>query len=222
MQRHGLFLGLALAAWIAGPTPVRAQVWTELAGTHNTAATAQSVGGTSLTQISGSLATSNELDVYRFTITTPTTFSATTQSGNTAATTDTMLFLFTSAGVGIASNDDIVNKVNAANNPRSLLPAGNALYANLAPGQYLLAVGLYNNRPTSANGTIFTNDAEGIFGPQNGGVFTGQTNGSSQAAPAAYGIGLTGVAPVPEPGTLLLTGATGLGAWIIRRRRRAA
>jgi hypothetical protein len=224
MDRHFRVFALALAAtWLVAPSAGRAQIWTELTGTHNTAATAQVINsGPSLNRIVGTFANSNEMDVYRFTIASPASFSASTVGFNTPAGTDTMLFLFTSAGVGVASNDDQVNKANTPNTPESLLPIGNALYATLTPGQYILAVSLYNNRPTSSTGTIFTNDGENIFGPQNAGVFTGQTSGSSRPAPTGYSITLSGVTPVPEPGTLLLTSFAGLGAWVARRRRRAA
>jgi hypothetical protein len=223
MDRHFRVFALALAAaWSVAPSTGRAQVWTELSGTHNTAATAQVINsGPTLTRIVGTFANSNDMDVYRFTITTPASFSASTVGFSTPAGTDTMLFLFTGAGVGIASNDDQVNKANSPNTRESLLPIGNSLYATLTPGQYILAVSLYNNRPSSSVGTIFTNDADGVFGPANSGVFTAQTSGSTQPA-TSYSITLSGVSPVPEPGTLLLTGFAGLGAWVARRRRRAA
>lgn len=216
--------GLAVAAvLLALPAAARAQIWTEVGDAGGIALTAQNITTTpGFNQINGTYASATDMDVYQFFITTPSTFSATTQGGNTPGGLDTMLFLFTGGlaggGVGIAGNDDITGSVN------STLPAGDALYASLLPGFYILATSTYQIRPTSAQGIIFVaaNPPNGVDGlgvgpPQNNGVFDGQNNVGGAAG--AYSIFLTSVAPVPEPGTFALCAAAALSGWLLKRRR---
>jgi hypothetical protein len=235
-RAHSL-IGLAGAAALLAQSPAaRAQVHTEFGDAANSAAAAQAIFGTSgaapatLTTINGTFNNLQDMDAYRFRITSPTTFSASTVNAPTAGL-DTILFLFSSNGIGIAMNDDQTNNTEV----RSQLPPGNALYATLAPGQYVLAVSLWSNRPTgprpnpaTVGNVIFANDGEGITPPDGPGateVFTSQDdqgqfgsvpNGSAQVYPVGYQLSLTGVAPISEPTALVLCTAA-LTGWTGRR-----
>jgi hypothetical protein len=212
-----------------------AGVWVEGAGGSGDAGplpgTAQTiigdflVGTGGLTAIEGRLITTPfpaGADMYRFVITTPTLFSANTLFdpvivGGTPIG-DTQLFLFHLSGHGIAANDDAPSSV------RSLLAAGNSLYASLAPGQYLLAVSAFDRDPESVGGAIFPDTPFGaIHGPTGpGGGSPVTTWGGTAFEPGTYRIELTGVAAVPEPSSLVLAGVAAAGGLFARLRRRIA
>jgi MYXO-CTERM domain-containing protein len=183
-----------------------AQVWAEVGDAGELVGTAQVTGGGVLTSITGAL-TTGDADMYLITINTPTSFSASTVGG---AAFDSQLFLFTSAGVGIAFNDD-------AGPLQSALTVGNPLYASLAAGQYLLAVSGFNHDPTSAGGAIFPDSFPGIFGPTGPGGGSPVTGWTAAGASGTYTIALTGVRAAPGPASLALIGLAGFAA----RRRRA-
>lgn len=227
--------GWAIVALLLGiPANGQAQVYTEIGDAGGTAATAQTVfnSGGVTTTINGRFSTvapfstfnAQDMDVYRFVIATPATFSATTVNAGTAIGSDTMLFLFNPNGTGIAMNDD-----TSGTDFRSTLPAGHALYASLTPGVYLLAVSTYDVRPTTSavappGNVIFPQMNTGINGPAAGlgsAIFDGQTSLSTEPGPLNYSITLTGVVPVPEPGTLAFCTLAGVAGLAIRRRQRA-
>lgn len=193
-------------------------VWNEIGDAGGIASTAQVISGTgALVTINGSFLTGNDLDVYRFSITNTAIFSA-----RITAVADTQISLFTGSGLGIAFNDDI-----GAGNTNSALSAGNALYASLSPGNYLVAVGTYSNlAATSALAAIFNTASPftTVSGPINPGVFAGQTGGGAGfTAPVPYSIALTGAAAaVPEPGTWVMGAGllAAAAAPLVRRKRR--
>ena len=87
---------------------LQAQTWTETGDAGQTLGTAQAAGviaNQALNQISGTISSATDADLFRFTITAPTTFSATTTGGG-LTTLDTALFLFNSSGAAIYTNDD--------------------------------------------------------------------------------------------------------------------
>jgi hypothetical protein len=100
-----------------------------------------------------------ETDMYRIDICDPANFSATT--ANTATGFDTQLFLFDSAGLGVAANDD-------------LPPGGGDLRSRLTntfvpgAGQYYLAISSWNRDPYSATGLIFLDLPSAIEHPADG------------------------------------------------------
>src|SRR4051794_13423863 len=106
-----LFLGFtAVAAFLSLPQTLPAAVWAEVGDAGQTIPTSQGTGlpeGQSLTQIFGSLSAPNDVDLFRISITTPSTFSATTANilTNTSGI-DTQLYLFNFNGTAVYSNDD--------------------------------------------------------------------------------------------------------------------
>jgi hypothetical protein len=129
-------LGVLLAA------PAMAQ-WQEQGDAGDLPGTAQvPVGGGPLATISGTFLAS-DADMYCIRIDSPSAFTATTCNGTTA---DTQLFLFRENGTGVSHNDDD--------------PGGCGLQSTVtgafvtAPGQYLLAVSVYNRDPVGAGGCL--------------------------------------------------------------------
>ncbi len=201
--RRSLTAFAILAVASLSQTTSQAFIWNEIGDAGGIASAAQAVSGTGqLTSINGSFLTGNDFDVYRFSITNPALFSATTSS-----ISDTFISLFRLSGVGIAFNDDI-----GGGNFNSRLPAGNALYASLIPGDYLLGISEYNNMAATDGLVPIFDDPQpftGITGPVGSGIFAAQTGyGPVSTTRVAYSIALSGAAGgIPEPGTW----ATGAG-----------
>lgn len=198
----------------------QAQTWVENGNMNGTTGDAgDAIGTADMTTGVGMLSTitgrfvANDADIYCIKVMDWSAFSATTVGLSSA---DTQLFLFNSAGSGIATNDD------SAGTAQSTLNAGNALYAGRVNGEtVLLAISRYNKDPRNAAGQlIFPNTFTGVNGPNaaNGDyVLASWTTAST--GEAAYGIALTGTTYcVPEPGTIA---ALGLGALVLIRRRRS-
>lgn len=205
-------LSLAVAAMGA-----QAQTWVENGNMNgNTGDAGDAIGTADMTTGVGPLTTitgrfvANDADIYCVKVMDWAAFSATTVGLTTA---DTQMFLFTSAGMGIATNDD-------STGTQSTLPVGNALYASRTNGEdVLLAVSRYNKDPRDANNNlIFPNTFTGVNAANaNAGALNNWT--TSSTGEAAYGIALTGTTYcVPEPGTIA---ALGLGALVLIRRRRS-
>src|SRR3954465_1154974 len=126
--------GTALLAQAAA-----AAVWAEVGDAGQTIPTSQGTGlpeGTALSMIFGSLSFPNDVDLYRISITTPSTFSATTVNALTAASgLDTQLYLFNFNGSPVYANDDDGVSMTL----QSTLPAGNGSGPVLV-GTYYLAI----------------------------------------------------------------------------------
>jgi MYXO-CTERM domain-containing protein len=207
----------SLLAFVCVNTASADFIWTEVGDAGSTLATAQhTVGLGAMTAISGSFVGASDADLYRFTLSTPATFSATTVGGTGI---DTQLFLFNVDGFGIAANDDTGPPL------QSTLPAGNALYATLPAGTYILGVSTYDTDPTNGAGELFP-DAPftSIFGPTGpGGAFpmAGFAGGGSGAAAYTLTVTAAGAStPAPAAFWMALAGAGALGA--LRRRFRKA
>ncbi len=214
----------------------QAQTYTEVGDAGNTLSTAQLTAGTAnpegtpVTIIRGSFNAGMDADLFAINITSPSSFSATT---NLAPTTtafdsslpiDTTLFLFDGSGNAVATNDDTSSTIVT-----STLALGNALYANLSPGLYYLGISISGNEPVNtANQLLFalSDDSTDVRGPEASNNLNplildtfDQDNYDNEAG--SYGIMLTGVTAVPEPSTRALTAVLGglLAGYVFLRRR---
>jgi len=140
--------------------------------------------GTFVTQISGILDGSNDVDLYQIFLADGATFSASTVNGSTI---DTQLFLFRTDGRGVYANDD----ADTGFTLQSTLPANNPLTPRFA-GPYYLAISSFNNDPVSTGlmfesggGTVGTT-LEGFLEP-----LSDWTN-LGFGSPGSYTIFLTG------------------------------
>lgn len=225
-----LAAGLLAAASMAGTS--HAIVLNEGTDAGQTLPLAKSTGTdatTALTQINGTFGSAADADLYAITLTAPGTFVATTV--NTASNAqDTALFLFTAAGVPIATNDD-ANGTTL----ESTLPAGNAFYATLAAGTYFLGISESGNEPVNTasqllfagypgGDTATVRGAASGLNPTTESTFNG--NESDTMTFGAYEIDLTSVntavnpLAVPEPSTWAALAVGGIVAAFAFLRRR--
>ncbi len=228
----------AAAAVITQQSAAQAQfIETSDAGqTLATAApTATLFPGAALTSITGTFSSLTDADLFAITITTPSTFSATTVNTVTnGGGQDTALFLFDASGHAIATNDDAAGGATLD----STLPAGSSLFANLTAGTYYIGISESGNEAVnSANQLLFAGypggDTTAVRGTATGlnptteATFNGNTFGG---AAGGYEIDLTSAATatnpnaVPEPSawTALALGGLAAGAVILRPRIRRA
>ena len=198
----------------------RASIWNEVGDAGLTPGTAQTaIGVGSLTDIFGSIVTIHDADFFRIRISNPATFSATTTIAP-GTMVDTTLYLFRLDGTGIAKHDDIDSNIFL-----STLPAGNALYSALAPGDYLLGIAgfafapFYTGPATLADLIFDVNDFTNVVGPQAGASgmpILGWADAGAYDS-GTYHITLTGAEALPAPGAVALLGLAGFAG--LRRRR---
>jgi hypothetical protein len=215
LQRKGslglgaVALGVAALALAAGNA--QAAIWSETGDAGQVVGGAQGTTGSGpLTAITGSLISADRVDMYLITITNPLLFSASTVGG---ATFDTQLFLFTTSGVGLSHSDDTATSTQSTLTGQ-FVPA---------PGNYLLAISIYDRDPVSTSGAQLWNDTPYAVerAPDGPAAASPLANwGGGTGAGGAYSIGITGATfstLVPAPGTVMLAGLAGL-AMVTRRR----
>lgn len=203
-------------------------VWNEkgLAGAGDLLNTAQVTYDSSfnaLDAITGALTTSvavggnplYQVDLYKIRINAA-TFSARTTSDSDF---DTALYLFDAAGHGVYSNDD-------ADGLLSLLPSGHGA-GPLSDGVYYLAVavgGFIAHDASNLASFLSGGSNDVLGGDPTAGPLAGWTEGflNFEEAARSYRIALTGATngELPEPASLGLLLAAGLGAVAARRSAR--
>ena len=221
----------ALALVLACSSVAFADDYTEVGDAGSTPGTASFTPGTNpLTGIVGTFtAGATHADVYRIFIANPMLFSASTIGGSTS---DTQLFLFTAAGIGIAGNDDagvgVQSCLGAA--PGCVGGIGAAIIGALTPGEYLLGISQFDVDPIDAAGLeLFTDVFPGLQTPIAGrGPLAGF---NSPGGTGTYRIALTGAdhvmgggppAAIPEPATMVLLGIGLAGvAGAVRKQRKS-
>ncbi len=191
-------------------------------------ATAQDLSGDqSLTEIDGTLAFSNGVDVFKIDILNPASFSAYTVNAGAFGVPDPELFLFNASGHGVYENDDTTaidtqSCLPAAdsNNP---CPSSRSGLGPLTPGIYYLAITRSANSPLSVSGYIFSPVlSTDVVGPDltAGGAdpitgWDGGVNASPNSDLTQFDIRIT---DTPEPATWpLLTAA--LAAVVVFSRK---
>ena len=189
MQRFLCPLLISLATL---STPALAQSWPE-AGDAPALPPGQATNGAGpLAQITGSLATTNDVDLFAIRIDNPAAFFASTQGG---ATYDTQLFLFDTTGHGITHNDDAGTGIPQSRLSGQFVPG---------PGTYLLAISRYDRDPVNAANQQIWNDApfETERPPDGPGAPGPVTNWiGSTAAPGTYTIFMGGASYSVQPST---------------------
>lgn len=181
-----LTFGIALGILIA--VPAMAQVWNEVDDAGDLPGTVQTpTGSGDLTAIAGAIA-ANDADMYCLRIDVPANFSATTCGG---ATLDTQLWLFYEDGRGVAFDDD--DPGNCGSGLQSTVTGAFVT----APGQYLLAISVYDRDAQDAGSQLIW--ANSPFSVER------QPDGPGAANPIASWTGATGNTGTY---TIALTGAT--------------
>ncbi|MEE8450391.1 MAG: hypothetical protein V3R99_00700 [Thermoguttaceae bacterium] len=167
------------------------------------------VGLGSLDGIQGRLAGVDDIDMFAILVTDVSAFSATTVAAGTELL-DTQLFLFDSAGRGIAANDDTrFDERNAT------IPLGTV---SGDPGLYYLAVSEWMDKPISTAGDIFPapfspGEVVGPDGPGGANPIITWDVDSFSFPGEAYEIVLTGaefLSVIPEPSGFVVWGLIGL------------
>ena len=148
-------------------------------------ATAQIITGADgpFASIGGDLA-ANDVDMFEINICDPSTFSANLNDPRTNF--DTQLWLFNSAGVGVAFNDDI-----ATGSSRSFID--NSLVS--APGQYFLAINRFNRDALDADGALLwiNTPFTGVRAPDGPGAANPVASWTGTTSAGTYLMSLTGV-----------------------------
>ena len=217
-----LAVTLAAAAALALPTAASAGfVWTEKApGAGDLLATAQATYDSAFNTmdgISGFLSNTTgayEVDLFRIRIADPAAFSATVLGDPL----DFALFLFDEAGLGVFMSDD---------NPSYPDPLLAGLPGAYGAGVYYLAVAFALSNPVDGSDTSifeFTGSPVENADAAAGALAGWQLNPGFATSPFAYDILLTGAtnSDIPEPATMALLMAGGIGAWLSSRRRKSA
>ena len=154
-----LTAALGALSLCAFSSPAHADVWFEAGDAGQTLVTAQNTAtGTNapLTSISGSIVTTDDVDLFRIYVSDFTAFSATASGG----VGDNQLFLFDSSGVGIAANDDAPFSFQAQ------LPVGDSRYAGRTAGYYYLGIAPTFTQANDANGdAVLVPFGQGVAGP---------------------------------------------------------
>lgn len=179
----GLTASLSLALVIAAAMPALAQTWAETGDAGDAIATAQSTAGAgALTQITGSLQTDSDVDLFCVNVQDPHAFSASLQCVMAA---DPSIWVFLSSGVGAAHND--VCMFSGKTIPPGFVGSGTCYVAVTQAGRQAYSAG-----GAMWQSFLFTG-ARAPDGPGAGGPLLYWSGGGPLPGVTPYTINLTGV-----------------------------
>ena len=190
--RHPIAL-LALLAVLVFPSVALSQTWSEIGDAGNLVSTAQTtVGPGAITQITGTLPLSDDVDLFCIRLTSPPPAGTPLVQLGCLATQSPNVWLFDAAGNGVFTNETCAfgNKTLLA--PNVTLPAGT----------YYVGVSYYNRNAVSAGGNIWIPGVPGQRtpdGPGASGPLVGWAGVVIMNPPNAYTIALSGFSACTGP-----------------------
>lgn len=188
---------LGLAAALCIPAPSHAATFNEVGDAGQTLLTANLVTSLDPTSISGVISAPSDADLFAVMLTAGSTFTARSAAGSSGpAIADTQLFLFDPGGKGLRYNDDV--EVTDFYSQVSFTPG--------ASGTYYLGISAVAFNPQDASSAfIYVRDPFNPTaqpGPSAAGPLASwAADGSGFEDMGAYSIEVSGVSPIPEPGT---------------------
>jgi len=197
--RHAV-AALVLLGTLALSSATRAQTWAESGDAGNQIATAQTtVGAGAITQITGTLPLSDDVDLYCVQLTSvPPAGTPVVQLGCLSQQSPNV-WLFDAAGNGVFTNETCLG-----GNKALLAPS-----TSLMPGTYYVGVSYYNRNAISAGGNIWIPGVPGQRapdGPGASGPLVGWAGIVYMNPPNAYTIQLTGFGACTGPTPTSRTG----------------
>ncbi len=194
------------------------QIWAEVGDAPDFPVPGQITFGIGpLTDITGSIASGTDADMYCIIVTSPTAFFASTV-GTIGTLGDTQLFLFDLSGLGMNHNDDAGGTLRSHIYAGGPAPGAPPPIPVVAGTMYGLAISGFDRDPVGAAGEIWSDVP---FGDQTapdgaGGPLTGWA-GTSGSGTYTIHLGGATFCTIPGPGSLALLA---LGGLVARRRRR--
>lgn len=179
-----------------------------------------------VTEIQGTIDTTDRVAMFEIDITDPQFFSALTVNVGAHGIPDPELFLFDAGGNGVYASNDIST---TPANTQSCLPSFYAIgdlcpttssLGPITPGEYFLAIALSFNSPQDSGGNYIFPFATDPSGPDTSvGPVAMWDDGTSDTVTddAKYDIKIS---DTPEPAAWPLTAALGLGIILYRRKLR--
>ncbi len=206
----------AAASFLTGQSTSRAVIYAEVGDAGQTLAAAPNAGPA--TGFSGRIGAAQDADLYVFTIANAGTYRfsdvGTTVDTTVAGTLDTAIFLFSSTGAALFTNDDATG-----------VSLESSFTATLTAGTYYFGISLSGNEPVnSANQLLFAGypggDTTTTRGAAAGLNPTTEANFNSLSYTADLGTYTVAITAVPEPSTwaALALGSAAAGFTILRRR----
>jgi hypothetical protein len=210
MRRCSFLIAMGTLSVALVGSSSRASTWSEVGDAGDSLGGSQAtVGGSPLTEISGTLPGTSDIDMYQINIVDHANFSAAISP--LAQTVDPDIWLFDAAGAGITMDDSV--HFGAATITGAHVPTN---------GLYYLVVSSDGADAVSTFGTIWLsppgNGERSPDGPGAGNPFVGWGGSPLNDTVQSYNVFLNGVNPVlaPEPASLSVLMLSGIG--LLRRR----
>ena len=196
----------------------QAVVYTEGPGDAAQTLSTPQVVGSNATGFTGTIGGSQDADLYKFTIATAGKYTFSDNNSGTYDITaggqlDTAIFLFSSTGTALYTNDDA-----------SGTSVESAFTETLAAGTYYFGISLSGNEPVNSNNQLLfagypNGDTTAVRGPASGLNPTTEANFNGQSYSSDIGVYSVTISAVPEPSTWAVVGASTVALAFVRRRR---